>query len=114
MIYQNKKTKALVEVICSGAGWTCFVELGSSDKHYNSSCGKVFKGSKRDFKKIFEKTSAKTIKKANVWEIPEQLKYQVAYQIKNDIYFILNDLDDYILRRGDLADKPEEVLKNDE
>lgn len=113
MIYQNKKTKALVETICSGAGWTCFVELGN-DKKYNSSCGKVFKGSKRDFKKIFEKASAKTIKKANVWELPEQLKYEVAYQIKNDIYFILNDLDDYILRRGDLADKPEEVVKNDE
>ena len=54
MIYQNKKTKALVETICSGAGWTCFVELGS-DKQYDRSCGKVFKGTKRDFKKIFEK-----------------------------------------------------------
>ena len=112
MIYQNKKTKALVETICSGAGWTCFVEL-SSDKQYDNSCGKVFKGSKRDFKKIFEKASAKTIKKANVFELPEQLKDEVSAQIKNDIYFILNDLDDYILRREMLENKYEEAVEND-
>ena len=112
MIYQNKKTKALVETICSGAGWTCFVELGS-DKQYDRSCGKVFKVTKRDFKKIFEKASAKTIKKANVFELPEQLKDEVSAQIKNDIYFILNDLDDYILRREMLENKYEEAIEND-
>ena len=68
---------------------------------------------KRDFKKIFEKASAKTIKKANVFELPEQLKDEVSAQIKNDIYFILNDLDDYILRREMLENKYEEAIEND-
>ena len=66
-----------------------------------------------DFKKIFEKASAKTIKKANVFELPEQLKDEVSAQIKNDIYFILNDLDDYILRREMLENKYEEAIEND-
>lgn len=100
MIFQNKKTKALVETICSGAGWICFVELGK-DQEYNSSAGKVFKGSKRDFKKIFQKASPKTIKKVGVFELPDQLKEEVSEQIQNDIHFILNDLETYIEMRGD-------------
>lgn len=98
MIYEHKVNKKLVDTICSGAGWVCFVELGE-DEEYNSSSGKVFKGSKSDFKKVYKKASKKTIKRSNKFKIPDEMKIQVEKQIQHDIIHILNDVENYIKRK---------------
>lgn len=99
MIYQHKKTKALVETICSGTGWICFVELGE-DKEYDNSSGKVFRGGKSEFKKFYKKASQKAIERSKSFQLPEELKRQVELQIEHDIFFILNDFDAYIERKS--------------
>lgn len=98
MVYVDKVNKKLVDTICSGAGWVCFVELGE-DEDYNSSSGKVFKGSKSDFKKVYKKASKKTIERSNKFKIPDEMRRQVENQIQHDIFHIINDFDNYIERK---------------
>ena len=99
MVYVDKVDKKLVDTICSGAGWVCFVELGE-DEDYNSSSGKIFKGSKSDFKKVYKKASKKTIERSNKFKIPDEMKRQVENQIQHDIFHILNDFENYIERKN--------------
>ena len=99
MIYEHKVNKKLVDTICSGAGWVCFVELGE-DEEYNSSSGKVFKGSKSDFKKVYKKASKKTIERSNKFKIPDEMKRQVEIQLINDMFHIINDFDNYLERKN--------------
>lgn len=101
MIYEHKKTKELVDLIASGPGWCCIVKL-KGDNNYDKSDGTIIKGSKKDFKKFYQKVSPKKIAKNNLKEVPELLRKEVSEQVKYDIFSILHELDSYIEYRGKL------------
>ena len=103
MIFYHNISKKFVEIIQSGAGYVCIVELKSKDDNpdldssnaYDTSSGKVIRGNKRQFKRFFSKASNKKITNANLIDLPPQLRQDIKNRLQSELYYILHEPEVY-------------------
>ena len=112
MIYQHKKSKKFVELVSSGNGYCIIIVLRlfkelelnpmrtpNPDDIYDaySTMGKVYKGSKKEFKKFYKKSSEEEAKKNGYMLVPDAMKEEVKERLESNIYVILNDSENLVM-----------------
>ena len=97
MLYENKKTKEIVELLHSDNLMCVYVvSVNEFDSQGDGTIGEgiVFKGTKKEFKKSFKKANKKTYLSYN--ELDDEAKGEVYAITLGDRYGILNHTKDYV------------------
>ncbi len=105
MLYQNKKTKEVIELLHSDNEMCVYTSSAKKDVDHTEEYvagGVIFKGNKREFKQKYKKASTK--QKIDFVSITDDAKEQILEVALGDRYGILNHSAEYFQSNLNMQD----------